>query len=195
MALSCDFGILQIFGLGDGTEDIDSEAGSVLYAAYLQMARAGIAALQFWDPAARKWGQAHMQARHAILKVFLSAGEEFCKLEHKDDGKGGITDLEIRLDKGKIKSHGRPAVEKFLQKLQIYKATADVKEGKKLYEGITEVDEWFAEKVRPEVLRRAQPRKVFVQANTFLEGDKVTLREYEATAEGMIKSFVDREYI
>ncbi|TKX23832.1 dipeptidyl peptidase-like protein [Elsinoe australis] len=195
MALSCDFGILQIFGLGDGTEDIDSEAGSVLYAAYLQMARAGIAALQFWDPAARKWGQAHMQARHAILKVFLSAGEEFCKLEHKDDGKGGITDLEIRLDKGKIKSHGRPAVEKFLQKLQVYKATADAKEGKKLYEGITEVDEWFAEKVRPEVLRRAQPRKVFVQANTFLEGDKVTLREYEATAEGMIKSFVDREYI
>ncbi|PNS19717.1 hypothetical protein CAC42_7684 [Sphaceloma murrayae] len=196
MALSCDYGILQIFGLGDGKDDINSEAGSVLYSAYLQMARAGIAALQFWDPASRKWGQAHMQARHAILKVFLSAGPEFCKLDYQTSADGkSISDLVVRIDKTKIASHGRPAVEKFLQKLQVYKATADLKAGKELYEGITGVDEWFADKVRPEVLRRAQPRKVFVQANTFLEGEEVTLREYEATAEGMIRSYAEREYI
>lgn len=44
-------------------------------------------------------------------------------------------------------------------------------------------------------MRQAKPRKVFVQANTVLEGDEVVLREYEATAEGMIRSFAEREYI
>ena len=195
MALACDFGILSVFGFGDGKVDMDSEAGDVLYVSYLQMARAGVAAMQLWDPASAKWGQAHMQARHAILKVFLSAGPEFCKLDYADDGKGGIKDLVVKLDRSKIISHGRPAVEKFLQKLQVYKATADVKAGKELYEGITKVDPWFAEKVRPEVMRNVLPRKVFVQANTVLEGEGVRLVEYPATPEGMIQSFVDREYI
>jgi len=196
MALGCDFEILKIFGLGDGKEDIDGPAGDILYASYLSMARAGVTALQYWDPNSRKWGQAHMQARHAILQVFLSAGPEFCRLDYKDKSDDNtITDLTIHIDKTKIISHGRPAVEKFLQKLQVFKATADVKAGTDLYLGITDVNKWFAEKVRPEVLRRAQPRKVFVQANTFIEGDKVVLKEYPATAEGMIQSYVNRKYV
>ena len=50
MSLCPDFEILKIFGFGDGKEDINGEAGDVLYVCYLQMARAGVAALQFWDP-------------------------------------------------------------------------------------------------------------------------------------------------
>ena len=57
MALSCDFDILKIFGFGDGVENLDNKAGEVLYASYLSMARAGIVALEFWDPKSRKWGQ------------------------------------------------------------------------------------------------------------------------------------------
>lgn len=57
MLLCCDFGVLSIFGAGDGAEDMDGMAGDVLYTAYLSMARAGIAALEFWDPKSRKWGQ------------------------------------------------------------------------------------------------------------------------------------------
>ncbi len=40
-----------------------------------------------------------------------------------------------------------------------------------------------------------QPRKVFVQANTFVENGTAVLKEYEATAEGMIQSFAERTYI
>ncbi|KAK3672473.1 hypothetical protein LTR78_007523 [Recurvomyces mirabilis] len=192
MSLCPDYGILKIFGFGNGQEDIEGEAGSVLYACYLQMARAGVTALQFWDPNSRKWGQPHMQARFAILKVFLEAGADFCTLHHTQPD---LSDLEIHLDKTKIQSHGRPAVNSFLQKLQIYKATADLAAGKKLYEDYTNVGEWYAGKLRPQVLAQAKPRKVFVQANTFLEGGKVVLREYEASPEGMIRSFVEREYI
>jgi dipeptidyl-peptidase-3 len=57
MALSCEFSILKIFGYGNGEVDMNGEAGDVLYAAYLSMARAGIASLETWDPKSRKWGQ------------------------------------------------------------------------------------------------------------------------------------------
>ena len=192
MALCCDFEILSIFGFGNGQEDISGGAGDILYAAYLQMARAGICALEFWDPKSRKWGQIHMQARFAILQTYLKAGSNFCELAYtKDD----LSDLSIKLDRQKILSHGRPAVEDLLQKLHIYKATADLEAGQKMYDQLTHVDEWFASKVRPEVLRRKQPRKVFVQANTFLNGGAVRLKEYPATPEGMIQSFAERDYV
>ncbi|KAL4767607.1 peptidase family M49-domain-containing protein [Aspergillus nidulans var. acristatus] len=190
MVLSCDFNILRIFGFGDGKEDISNEAGDVLFAAYLQMARAGLVALEFWDPKTKKWGQAHMQARYSILRTFLDAGDDFVKLAYtKED----LSDLEIRLDRSKILSHGRPAVEKYLQKLHIYKSTADVEAGKALYDDITSVDEWWGTKVRDIVLKNKIPRKIFVQANTILEGDEVILKEYEPTLEGIIQSFVERK--
>ncbi|KIW31836.1 uncharacterized protein PV07_03429 [Cladophialophora immunda] len=194
MALSCDFEILQIFGFGDGKEDISNEAGDVLYVAYLQMARAGVAALEYWDPKSRKWGQAHMQARFSILRTFMDAGGNFCVLKSSNGDIKNPDDLEIHLDRSKILSHGRPAVEAYLQKLHIYKATADFEAGKKMYDDITNVDDWWAEKARPIVLKKKTPRKVFVQANTVLDeqsGD-VKLVEYEPTIEGMVQSYAER---
>lgn len=208
MSLCPDYGILKIFGFGDGSEvrhieisarghwltyflqNINGVAGDVLFVCYLQMARAGIAALQFWSNGV--WGQPHMRARFAILQVFLEAGKEFCELQYT---KADLSDLTIWLDRTKIESHGRPAVNRFLQKLHVFKSTADLQAGKELYERYTHVNDWFANKVRPEVIRQAKPRKVFVQANTFLQGDDVVLKEYEATPEGMIQSFVDRDYV
>ncbi|KAI9819888.1 MAG: hypothetical protein M1827_006458 [Pycnora praestabilis] len=191
MALSCDFGILSIFGFGNGKEDLDGPAGDILFVAYLQMARAGIVALEFWDPKSKKWGQAHMQARFSILRCFLDAGEDFVQLHHtKED----LSDLTIQLDRSKILSHGRPAIERYLRKLHVYKSTADVEAGKKLYEDVTYVDdEYWGGKVREEVMKRKQPRKVFVQANTVIEGDRVVLKEYEPTLEGMIQSYAERD--
>ena len=201
MALSCDFSILSIFGFGDGTEDINSKAGDVLYASYLSMARAGVVALEFWDPKAKKWGQAHMQARFSILKVFLEAGGAFCELECKyhEDGNGDeqelLEDLTIKLDRNKILKVGRPAVEAYLQKLHIYKCTADIENGRKLYEDMTAVEgDFWTRQLRDLVLKKKTPRKVFVQANTVLdeESGEVKLVESEATAEGMIESWALR---
>ncbi|KAK5276327.1 hypothetical protein LTR16_011403, partial [Cryomyces antarcticus] len=125
--------------------------------------------------------------------TFLSAGPDFASLDYTNPD---LSDLSIKLDRSKILSHGRPSVEAFLQKLHVYKATADVEAGRALYEELTHVDEFWGKKVRAEVLRRATPRKVFVQANTVLaEGAKVALREYDASAEGMIRSYAEREYI
>lgn len=192
MALSCEFPILQLFGFGDGKEDIKGEAGDVLYAAYLSMARAGIAALEFWDPTSRKWGQAHMQARFSILRTFLNAGVEFCELEHSEKD---LSDLTLRLERSRILDLGRPAVEDYLQKLHIYKSTADVDAAKRMYEEITTVEPFYENYVRPAVLKKKTPRKVFVQANTVEKDGKIELKEYEANAKGIIQSYVDREYV
>ena len=50
---------------------------------------------------------------------------------------------------------------------------------------------WEGE-IRDLVLKKKQPRKVFVQPNTFVENGEVVLKEYPSTAEGVIESFVER---
>jgi dipeptidyl-peptidase III len=81
--------------------------------------------VEFWDPKSQKWGQAHCQARFAILKVrrpaeipdsaelrlvliarqcFLEAGDGFCTLESSKDD---LSDLTIKLDRSKILTTGR----------------------------------------------------------------------------------------
>ena len=220
MHLACDFEILKIFGLDIGTTDLQkqrssptvgeniddkSEAWDVLHMAYTSMARAGIVALEFWDPRSKKWGQAHMQARFSILRAFLEGNVEgqkpFCEIitTPSDSHSASILeDLVVRIDARQILTTGRKAISAYLQKLHIYKATADVEEGIKLYNRMTDVDEWWAEKVRPLVLKKKVPRKVFVQANTVLVEEesgqqKVVLKEYDATTEGMIQSFAERD--
>ncbi|RYP74567.1 hypothetical protein DL771_002833 [Monosporascus sp. 5C6A] len=193
MYLSCEFPVLKIFGFGDGSVDIDGEAGDVLYASYLSMARAGLASLEMWDPKSRKWGQPHSQARFSILQCFLQAGDDFCKLQYSSED--DLSDLMINLDRSKILTTGRKAVGDYLQKLHIYKSTADVEAGSKFFGDMTDVDaEFWGTKLRDEVLRNKQPRKVFVQANTFLDEatGKVTLKHYDATPEGMIQSWAER---
>jgi dipeptidyl-peptidase-3 len=135
--------------------------------------------------------QAHSQARFSILKCFLEAPEDFCKLEYNED----FSDMTIKLDRSKITTIGRKAVETYLQKLHIYKVTADLEAGTKLYAEMTNVEpKLWGEKIRNEVLRNKQPRWVFVQANTVLDEatGKVSLVEYDPSLEGMIKSFAER---
>lgn len=195
MYLSCEFPVLQIFGFGDGSVDLDGPAGDVLYASYLSMARAGLASLEMWDPKSRKWGQPHSQARFSILQCFLQAGDGFCELEGAGPDSDDLSGLQIRLDRAKILTTGRRAVGDYLQKLHVYKATADVEAGSRFFLGMTEVDaDFWGRRVRAEVLRNKQPRKVFVQANTYLDEatGKVSLKHYDATPQGMIQSWAER---
>ena len=127
------------------------------------------------------------------MKCFLEAPDDFCKLDYKNED---LSDLTIKLDRSKITTVGRKAVEGYLQKLHIYKSTADVEAGTKFYADMTFVEpEFWGLRVRNEVLRNKQPRKVFVQANTLLDEatGKAKLVEYEPSLEGMIQSFAERD--
>ena len=60
---------------------------------------------------AQTTAQAHMQARYAILRVLLEAGQ----------GLVSLSTQKVELDRSKILSVGRPAIGAFLQKLNVYK--------------------------------------------------------------------------
>lgn len=46
------------------------EVEDIQYITFLLMARAGLRALEFYDPATQKHGQAHMQARYGTPPIF-----------------------------------------------------------------------------------------------------------------------------
>jgi len=149
------------------------------------MVRAGIRALEFYTPEHKKWGQAHMQARYVILKVLLNAGEGLVQINRTSDN------VVVSLDRSKITTVGKKAIGDFLVKLQVYKSTADVENGTKMYGDLSQVDEEFLA-VRDIVLAKKKPRRVFVQAHTSVENGAVKLKEFEPTPEGLIQSFVTR---
>ncbi|MEJ1273543.1 dipeptidylpeptidase 3 [Cricetulus griseus] len=103
--------VLEIFGF----EGADAE--DVIYVNWLNMVRAGLLALEFYTPEAANWRQAHMQARFVILRVLLEAGEGLVTVT-PTTGSDGRPDARVHLDRSKIRSVGRPALERFLRRLQ-----------------------------------------------------------------------------
>ncbi|XP_053404717.1 dipeptidyl peptidase 3-like isoform X2 [Mercenaria mercenaria] len=187
LCLSTD--ALRIFG----HEEKDGD--DIIYINWLNMVRAGLLALEFYSPETRAWRQAHMNARFVILRVLLEAGEDLVTVK-KITGEDGNPDIRITLDRSKILSVGKPAIGDFLRKLQVYKATADVEAGKKMYDTYSDVhdnEEPHFISLREIVLARKQPRKMFVQHNTSLcEDGSIGLQSYEASPAGLIQSWVDR---
>ncbi|CAJ0916533.1 unnamed protein product, partial [Mesorhabditis belari] len=183
--LCCDEDILKIFGY-------EGELGqTVKYVNWLSEIRAGLMALEFYNADLQKWGQAHCYARYVLTQVCLEAGQEFVTIEEVT-GEDGKPDLKFKLDQNKIDSVGKPAVREFLKKLQHYKTTGDAAGGTALFEGYGKVTEkelvW-----RNICITRRKPRRLFVQANTRLNGEKnAELVTYPETFEGIIASFVER---
>lgn len=59
-----------------------------------------------------------MQARFVILRVFLEAGEGLVTVT-PTTGSDGRPDARVRLDRDKIRTVGKPALERFLRRLQV----------------------------------------------------------------------------
>jgi len=178
--LSTNKELLSIFGHNG------QEADDIFYINWLIMARAGLRALEFYTPETKKWGQAHMQARFAILQVLLREGNGVVEIKQESDNAFAI------VDRSKILTNGVKAIGDFLTKLQVYKATANVEEGTKFYTGYSNVPENFLQ-LRNIVLAKKKPRRIFVQAHTRVDASgQVQYEEFEPTAEGVIKSFVAR---
>ncbi|CAL8265755.1 unnamed protein product [Merluccius merluccius] len=180
--------VLSIFG-HDG-----QDAEEVVYVNWLNMVRAGLLGLEFYTSESSSWRQAHMQARFVILRVLLEAGEGLVGLEEVK-GEDGRPDARITLDRTKIHTVGKTAIQRFLCKLQVLKATADVAGGRALYDGYSAVTDSGPHnflRLRDTVLLRKEARKMFVQANTRVNGEGVELVEYEGSAAGLIRSFTER---
>jgi len=135
-----------------------------------------------------------MQARFCILLVLLEAGQDFVTIT--PDEEKGVT---VSLDRSKILKVGVPAVEGFLQKIQVYKSTADFEAAKSMY--MDKYSQVPADLLvlRDVVLAKKKERPLFVQPHLVLvpaegvEGEQeVQLRTFAPTMEGVIQSFQAR---
>lgn len=177
--------ILEIFGY---TEEKDCQ--DIEYAQYLLMARAGVRALELYDPKAGKHLQAHMQARLGITNYFIQEG--LAELVEFRDAEGKLEDVHIKLDRDKVLKDGHAAMGRLLVELQVRKSIADGEGAREFYEKLTTPRPGWAGEIRDLVLAKKQPRKVFVQPNTFVVDGKVELKEYPLTNEGVLQSFIER---
>ncbi|EIM90016.1 aflatoxin-detoxifizyme [Stereum hirsutum FP-91666 SS1] len=178
--------ILKIFGY-TSQKDIDD----IQYITFLLMARAGLRALEFYDPATKKHGQAHMQARLGITQHLINGG--IARLEEVKDASGQLENAYVRVDREKVLKEGKDVVGKLLIDLQVRKSTADGAGARQFYTELTKPFPGWDGELRDLVLRKKQPRKIFVQPNTFIENDEVVLKEYPLTAAGAIESFIERK--
>lgn len=78
-----------------------------------------------------------------------------------------------------------------LLRLHMYRSTADVKACREYYESLSSVNEEILS-WRETVLANKPPPLLNVQANTFIQGDQVLLKEYAPTVEGIIQSWAER---
>ncbi|XP_044598296.1 dipeptidyl peptidase 3 isoform X1 [Cotesia glomerata] len=186
--LSLEKEVLKIFGYDDANAD------DIIYVNWLSLLWNGCAkALEMYQPSTKKWLQAHSQARYVLLRVCLEAGEDFVKIVETEQDKN----LRLTLDRSKLHTVGKKAVGEFLKKLQVYKSLGDFESAKLMYDHYSKVPETGTQpwaRWRNIVLAHKQPRKIFVQANTFVKGsdEDIELKNYDPTFDGLIQSWMDR---
>ncbi|XP_064403750.1 dipeptidyl peptidase 3-like [Halichondria panicea] len=177
--------VLSIFGH-------NGEVGrDVTYVNWLSMVRSGLLGLEYYTPEMNKWRQAHMQARYVILRVLMENTPPGCVTVQVTTGADGKPDLLVELDRTLINTAGKKAIGEFLEKIQVYKSTADVSAAEAMYNHYSSVSEenggWVS--IRDIVLARKKPRRMLVQPITMLKGEDVELKEFEASPEGIIECF------
>lgn len=183
------------------------------FVTFLLMARAGLRALEFFDPSTGKHGQAHMQARLGITQHLIKEG--IARLEEVRDSEGKLENVYVRVstmlssqkqcrhanttgphsqvDREKVLKHGKDAAGKLLVDLQVRKSTADGAGMREFYTKLTTPSKEWQGEIRDVVLAKKQPRKIFVQPNTFIESGEVVLKEYPLSPAGAIESFIERK--
>jgi dipeptidyl-peptidase-3 len=177
--------ILKIFNYVN-QQDVED----INYITFLLMARAGIRALEYYDPTTQKHGQAHMQARLGITTFLIQEGIVYVDEIRNSDGK--LENLYIRVDRARVFSHGKEVAGKLLIELQVRKSTADGAGAREFYTKLTTPLPGWEGEIRDLVLKKKLPRKIFVQPNTFVVDGEVQFKEYPLTSAGVIESFIER---
>lgn len=162
--LSLETEVLSIFGHeGKVAEDI-------VYVNWMSLLWNGFAkAFEMYQPSTQTWSQAHAQARYVLLRVCLEAGQDFVNVVETEEGKN----LRMTIDRSKIFTVGKKAIGDFLLKLQVYKSMGDIEAATEMYGRYSEVPESGSHpwgRWRDIILSRKEPRKIFVQSNTFVDG-------------------------
>ncbi|KAL2865486.1 dipeptidyl peptidase III [Aspergillus lucknowensis] len=180
-------GILALFGY---TEESDIKPGDLIYNMYLQLGVDGLRGLANYDPVTQNWGQAHSRAHYAIFRHLLRDSDDLYAVycDHQ------TRKLTVQVDRRNTLQKGKPSLGRMLLKLHIYRCTADISNCREFYEALSNVDD-EALRWREVVVDHKDPPLAFCQANTYLHGQDVKLKEYEPTTRGVIQSWAEREIL
>ncbi|XP_022709014.1 dipeptidyl peptidase 3-like isoform X3 [Varroa jacobsoni] len=182
--------VLKVF------RSVGKEADNLMYVNWLSMMITGLRSLEHYNSDTGKWNQAHANARFVILSVLLEGSENLIEIKivtNKEDGK---PDLLVTLKRDEILKSGKNTIAKFLLKLQVYKATADIESARKMYMEYSQVKKRnsidFVE-IRNIIIDRKRPRAILVQSATRLDkaSGEVELLTYDNSPEGFAKSWLD----
>lgn len=119
----------------------------------------------------------------------LLAANNFMTVSH--DG----PDVTVCIDCVRIATDAKYAIEELATRIHFIVMTADKKSDEPFFTDLTAVEEEWLE-IRDIAVRKAmeEPSRIHLQANAVLEEDgSVTLVEYDATVEGVIKSWMERD--
>lgn len=120
---------------------------------------------------------------------FINAGSGFVTVEHQTQPEPS---LKVNMNRQKIATVGRPALGNLIHKLHVYRCIKDVARGSSLVESLTRVNEpalgW-----RKALNAKRLARTLFMHVNTELVTDRVMLKKYPETKEGLIQSWLDRQ--
>lgn len=133
----------------------------------LGMLHAGLKTLNCYSPEAKQWRQAHAAARFAIVKACLLWGNGSISINKTDSG------FRLSLKEDQLQDV-KEAVKKLLVHLNYYKSTNKPDEGKKFWNDLTSLDEFFLE-VRKFVMSKPRSRYVYVGAKVDFIDNKYVL--------------------
>lgn len=168
----------------------DEDAENLIYYTFVVMARAGVRALEWYDPKTGKHGQAHMEARLGITNWLITHG--LVKIEEVRSSTGELTDAYVRVDKKLVLEKGKEVVGKLLVEIMVRKSAGDGPGATAFYKKLTTPPAQWISELRPLAIKKKLPRKCFVQPTTHIVDGEVVLREYPTTVEGVIESFIVR---
>jgi dipeptidyl-peptidase III len=179
-----DHDLLRLFGYDERS---DLKPADLQYLFYVRLCALALLDLKNYIPESKRWGQAHSRAHFAMLRCLLRDGRGCVRILHEPEQ----ACLKVKVDRELLMTHGRRALEDMLLHLHMYRVTADIGACRPYFEALSNVeDEHLA--WRATVAKQQVPRMIYVHANTFLEGGKVSLKEYEANQIGIIQSWTDR---
>ncbi|XP_047986540.1 dipeptidyl peptidase 3 isoform X2 [Leguminivora glycinivorella] len=174
--------ILEVFGYSG------EEAQNVTYVNWLSLLWNGAAkATEMYQPSTGTWLQAHARARFVLMRLLELEGDGLLTVVEAEPGR----DLLLTLQRDRLATDGKRIIGDFLVKLQTLKATGDAAGAETLFDKYSRLDEPWG-RWRDIVMLHKQPRNIFVQPNTVHKGNDVELHRYPASAEGMVRSWLER---
>ena len=175
--------VMEIFGHHDAQKQ-----KILVLANWLGMIVAAIRGLEHYSPETGKWRQAHCRARFAIWRVLDEWTPGLIEINVESRSEAGDEKLVVNINPELIYTNGKKAMRTFLLHLGVYKASANVEEGRAFFEKYTKVTQKYLD-IREIVISNKTPRNVWVQANI---NKTLLLKEYPETQYGLIQSFIDR---